>query len=109
MTYENGEFVPWTKRDQSHPNWGQEQEDRTSHRQFTVTALSSQIRRAFKIGLRKGEFDNNGDDLMVIYRHLVKVLWKNRPDLILKMYDEIRPKVEQHFKERNRQLNKTLK
>lgn len=107
MTYENGRYVFFTPRDESHPNWGEEKKD-LDHRRFTFTPLASQIRSAFRKGLWLGEHDDaEADDLMAIYRTLVDVIEKNHPEQVGKMYDKLRPKVEKFYKERNRKYRQT--
>lgn len=106
MTYVNGEYIKWTPKDETHPNWGEEEKD-LSHRQFTFTPLASQVRSAFRKGLWLGEHDDaDGDDLLAIYRTLVDVIDKQYPLLTGKMYDKLRPKAERFYKNRNKQTTR---
>lgn len=106
MTYVNGEYIKWTPKDETHPNWGEEEKD-LSHRQFTFTPLASQVRSAFRKGLWLGEHDDaDGEDLLAIYRTLVDVIDKQYPSLTGKMYDKLRPKAERFYKNRNKQTTR---
>lgn len=106
MTYVNGEYIKWTPKDETHPNWGEEEKD-LSHRQFTFTPLASQVRSAFRKGLWLGEHDDaDGEDLLAIYRTLVDVIDKQYPSLTGKMYDKLRPKAERYYKNRNKQTTR---
>lgn len=107
MTYENGRYVFFTPRDESHPNWGKEEKD-LDHRRFTFTPLASQIRSAFRKGLWLKEHDDaDGDDLLAIFRNLVDTIDRTHPEVIGDCYEKLRPKVEKFYKERNRRYRQT--
>ena len=105
MTYVNGEYVRFTKKDETHPNWGEEKD--LDHRRFTFTPLASQVRSAFRKGLWLGEHDDaSEEELMAIYRSLIDVMDRQYPQCFGKMYDKIRPKVERYYRERNKQAKR---
>ena len=91
MTYENGEYVPFSPHDHTHPE--KEQEKDISHRRFTTTIQKKQLYDAFKTSVRKGEQDS--DDLMTLFRVIADTLHKSDPRYNIQMWEKIKWRTEQ--------------
>lgn len=90
MTYENGEYVPFSPHDYTHPE--KEEEKDISHRRFTTTIQKKQLYEAFKISVRKGEQD--ADDLMTLFRIIADSLNKSDDRYNIKMWEHIKSRTE---------------
>ena len=105
MTYKDGEYVAWTKRDETHPPNKKEKD--VSHRRFNVTLHPVQLYESVKKSIHNDELDY--ERMLTLFRVLADALNRENEESNVIMWQHIKTRTERWFVNNRKQANKKLK
>ena len=92
MTYIDGKYVPYTARNETHPNWDEAENDPVVHRRFTVTLRSTQILESFRKCVKKDEYSD--EELFVLFKTIANQINRKCPEKNIDMWKHIKLRTE---------------